>query len=163
MLYYCEKCGRVVENSNNDPNYKCDYCKSQVYPVPEKYWLDGLDFLITNESQKLLHEELVKTSSVFDQYLFDNRNKELSKRTAGLNAKLEIGKAIGDGKKVSREELLSGRLNDSNRTVVTCPYCHSTNTTKITTTAKVVNTALWGILGTKRHKNYHCNNCNSDF
>lgn len=46
---------------------------------------------------------------------------------------------------------------------VECPYCKSTNTKKLTTTSKVVNTALWGIFGTKRHKNYHCNNCNSDF
>lgn len=47
--------------------------------------------------------------------------------------------------------------------VVECPYCHSTNTKKISTTAKVVNTAVWGIYGTKRHKQWHCDQCNSDF
>ena len=46
---------------------------------------------------------------------------------------------------------------------VECPYCHSINTTKITTTTKVVNTAIWGIFGTKRHKEWHCNACRSDF
>lgn len=46
---------------------------------------------------------------------------------------------------------------------VCCPYCHSKNTAKITTTAKVVNTAVFGIFGTKRHKQWHCNNCKSDF
>lgn len=57
------------------------------------------------------------------------------------------------------------QINDSKILLsqVECPYCHSTNTSKITTSSKVVNTALWGILGTKRYKNYHCNNCNSDF
>ena len=57
------------------------------------------------------------------------------------------------------------KLNDSKILLsqVECPYCHSTNTSKITTSSKVVNTALWGILGTKRYKNYHCNNCHSDF
>ena len=44
-----------------------------------------------------------------------------------------------------------------------CPYCHSTNVQKISVTSKAVNTALFGIFGTKRHKNYHCNNCKSDF
>lgn len=44
-----------------------------------------------------------------------------------------------------------------------CPYCHSTNTVKITTTAKVVNTALFGLLGNKRKHQWHCNNCKSDF
>ena len=47
--------------------------------------------------------------------------------------------------------------------VVTCPYCNSTNTKKISLTSKAVNTALFGILGTKRHKQWHCNNCGSDW
>lgn len=49
------------------------------------------------------------------------------------------------------------------KATVECPYCHSVNTKKITTTSKVVNTALFGIFGTKRHKQWHCNQCNSDF
>lgn len=28
---------------------------------------------------------------------------------------------------------------------------------------KVVDTAVWGIFGTKRYKQWHCNKCNSDF
>jgi len=44
-----------------------------------------------------------------------------------------------------------------------CPYCHSKNTNKITTTSKVMNTAVFGIFGTKRYKQWHCNNCGSDF
>lgn len=47
--------------------------------------------------------------------------------------------------------------------VVECPYCHGRNTKKISTTSKVVNTALFGIFGTKRHKQWHCNECNSEF
>lgn len=49
------------------------------------------------------------------------------------------------------------------KTVVECPYCHSKDTKKISTTSKVVNTAIWGIFGTKRHKQWHCNSCSSDF
>lgn len=40
-----------------------------------------------------------------------------------------------------------------------CPTCSSTNLKKISTTSKVANTAMWGILGTKRHKTFHCNSC----
>lgn len=46
---------------------------------------------------------------------------------------------------------------------VVCPYCKSTNVHKISTTAKVTNTVLFGIFGTKRHKQFHCNNCKADF
>lgn len=47
--------------------------------------------------------------------------------------------------------------------VVECPYCHGKDTKKISTTSKVINTAVWGIFGTKRHKQWHCNQCGSDF
>lgn len=48
-------------------------------------------------------------------------------------------------------------------TMVYCPYCNSVNTSKISTTSKVVNTAVFGIFGTKRFKQWHCNDCGSDF
>lgn len=44
-----------------------------------------------------------------------------------------------------------------------CPYCHSHNTSKITTTAKAVNVAMFGVLGQKRKYQWHCNNCKSNF
>ena len=40
-----------------------------------------------------------------------------------------------------------------------CPTCSSTNLKKISATSKVVNTAVFGLFGTKRHKTFHCNNC----
>lgn len=46
---------------------------------------------------------------------------------------------------------------------ITCPYCKSTNCTRITATAKAINTALFGIFGNKRRYQWHCNNCKSDF
>lgn len=45
-----------------------------------------------------------------------------------------------------------------------CPYCHSTDTKKITNTSKAVHTALFGIFSMGRNsKQWHCNKCGSDF
>ena len=45
-----------------------------------------------------------------------------------------------------------------------CPYCHSSDTKKITNTSKAVHTALFGIFSISRNsKNYHCNKCGSNF
>lgn len=41
----------------------------------------------------------------------------------------------------------------------TCPTCGSTNLKKISTASKAANTVFWGLLGTKRFKTFHCNNC----
>lgn len=47
--------------------------------------------------------------------------------------------------------------------VVYCPYCNSVNTSKISATSKVINAALFGVFGTRRNKQWHCNEYNSDF
>ena len=46
-----------------------------------------------------------------------------------------------------------------NNSLLKCPTCGSTNLKKISTASKVANTAFWGLLGTKRFKTFHCNNC----
>lgn len=46
---------------------------------------------------------------------------------------------------------------------VTCPYCQSTNTTKISTLSKAGSVALFGIFSQKVKKQWHCNKCGSDF
>jgi hypothetical protein len=40
-----------------------------------------------------------------------------------------------------------------------CITCGSTNIKKISTSAKAINTLAFGLLGTKRNKTFHCNNC----
>ena len=154
-LHYCKKCGRVVLIVSDKTGYKddtCDYCKSKVYPVPEKYWLDGSASLITNEQKELLREELVKTSPEFDQYLFDHRDGDLHKRWNEQEAKFALVKAISEGR------------DKGNKFGIECPYCHATNIRKITATSKAMHTALVGIFSMGRNsKQWHCDHCNSDF
>lgn len=46
---------------------------------------------------------------------------------------------------------------------VTCPYCNSTNTKKISTASRAGSILGFGILSKKIGKQWHCNNCGSDF
>lgn len=47
---------------------------------------------------------------------------------------------------------------------VGCPYCHSTDTKKITNTSKAIHTAIFGIFSIGRNsKNYLCNNCGCEW
>lgn len=48
--------------------------------------------------------------------------------------------------------------------IVECPYCHSTDTKKISAVSKGVSVGLFGIFGAgKIVKQWHCNKCGSDF
>jgi len=47
---------------------------------------------------------------------------------------------------------------------VECPYCHSNDTKKISGLSKAGSVALFGIFALgKTSKQWHCNNCNSNF
>lgn len=47
---------------------------------------------------------------------------------------------------------------------ITCPYCQSTNTKKISNLLKAGSVALFGIFALgKTTKQWHCNDCGSDF
>ena len=62
------------------------------------------------------------------------------------------------------EEINRKRLNPTPPTpVVTCPYCHSTNTKKISAASKAGSVFLFGIFSQKVRHQWHCNECKSDF
>ena len=149
MLSYCKKCGRTLYDIFEFKTI-CDVCGSQAYEVPRKYidnfrWRDG-------DGMQALLEELVKTSPEFDQYLFEHREEILAKQSAEFNAKLDHGKAILEGR------------DKGNKFGIECPYCHATNIRKITVTSKAMHTALFGIFSMGRNsKQWHCDQCNSDF
>ena len=63
-----------------------------------------------------------------------------------------------------REYKIIGTIQDPTKPIVTCPYCYSANTKKITVTSKAMHTALFGIFSMGRNsKQWHCDHCNSDF
>ena len=48
-------------------------------------------------------------------------------------------------------------------TTVTCPYCGSTDTKKITAVGRMASFSVFGIFSGKLGKQWHCNKCKSDF
>ena len=66
-------------------------------------------------------------------------------------ANLAYGKAIIEGR------------DKGNSYGVQCPYCHATNIKKITTVSRSASFSLFGFGSSKVGKQWHCNNCKSDF
>ena len=66
----------------------------------------------------------------------------------------ELGKPLSPEQRSHNQAVARELLNKPK-----CPTCTSTNVKKISGTSKVVNTAIFGIFGTKRYKTFHCNNC----
>ncbi len=74
------------------------------------------------------------------------------------------GKVIQNGNIDSDNEKIDIKKIVTGIPTVECPYCHSTNTKKITATSKAVHTSLFGIFSVSRNsKQFHCNSCGADF
>lgn len=143
-LYYCKRCGRLIQNSWNDENFCCDCCQAITTPVPIEF-LDGktnVFFKDKNTKQQFINE-YIKTSPEFNQYLFDHRDEILAKQSAEFNAKMEHGKAI---------------LEEQARTPK-CPSCGSSNISKIGVVGSSVSFGLVGFASSKIGKTHKCNNC----
>lgn len=150
---YCKKCGTIGFSFEKDPSKElCTMCgtKGSFGLVPEQY-LDEYGNLKPGAKEQIF-EELVKTSSEFDQEAHD--------RVPLVLAQYERQSAMLAAESQGKNTSVAG--NNTHPTV-TCPYCHGTNTSKISTTSKVINTALFGIFGNKRKHQWHCNGCGSDF
>lgn len=152
MLCYCKKCGRIAQEEYNEKEQICDYCNSIMQYIPEQFLIGKRGIALNKEFKQQFIDDYIKSAPEFDQYLFDHRDEDLSKRRAENRAKLEHGKAVLEGK------------DKGNKPTVECPYCHSIDTKKITATSKAVCTAVFGIFSISRNsKQFHCNSCNSDF
>lgn len=55
------------------------------------------------------------------------------------------------------------RMDEEQHPHVECPYCHSTNTEKINTLNRAVSISIVGAASSKLGKQWHCNNCGSNF
>lgn len=148
MLMYCKKCGRVINNSE-----KCDVCNSTTYKVPEKFWLDGIDFLISNDSKKILIEECVKSSPEFDEQLFNSRDEILAKENAKYDQAMKIGSAIRQGAD-PKTAFQTGGQN-----IPKCPTCGSSNIKKISTASKIAGATMFGLFSRTAKSQFKCGNC----
>lgn len=112
----------------------------------------------------MVYERVAYMCPKCNQGVFFNKAEEFSTNCPKCNVEMIcVESKFVSTEQEEREEAKWNRILQQPVSIVYCPYCNSVNTNKISTTSKVVNTALFGILGTKRNKQWHCNNCNSDF
>lgn len=99
---------------------------------------------------------------------FDRVNSDYCKLKDGIQITCCCGN-FSDTDLIAREDLphtasdtrlLAGYTPKGiQQNVPKCPTCSSTNITRISTASKVINAGVFGLLGNKRKKTFHCNNC----
>lgn len=190
-MRYCLRCGEISSEDSNQTDNECGTCGYKLTideMTSEKYNLLSEQ---EKDEYELKLLKIIQNSSVFDERLYNMYNKygtanfyyyfrfdkfeKMTGKKAGrkmtqeedMQLKQRMQATYGKGSKLYEEAVVQNCIEaDRDRkseNQVKCVYCNSTDVNKISTTSKVVNTALFGIFGTKRHKQWHCNQCNSDF
>lgn len=191
-MKYCLKCARIIaDNSIFKDMNECTNCNIPFQE--DDMTGEMFESLSEIEKQQYANDlfEKIKESKVFDNNLFQNnlnkygesklyqcwwfdKYEELGGKFSARyetdeERKQRLDEQYGKNSPAYRQAVVQNCINaerarkQESSNTVKCQYCNSTNVQKITTTSKVVNTALFGIFGTKRHKQLHCNNCGADF
>ena len=99
-----------------------------------------------------------------NQMHFFNKESEFSTKCSSCNVEMVcVEEKYTSTEDDERYEKIQKSSIISSPTV-TCPYCQSTNTKKITITSKAVHTAMFGVFSMGRNaKEWYCNSCKSEF
>lgn len=151
-LKICIDCGRQLFDRDNS----CDKCNSKN--------------IISEEEYNKIVEELKHTNVFAKKKLLQNQNyKCIYDRLQQPEVSypkpiiLENNNCESDEEYWKRINQHTINNNTSASQIVECPYCHSNDTKKISTTSRVISTSLFGLGSKKLGKQWHCNSCSSDF
>lgn len=134
----CKRCGYTPVGHIDE----CPFCKIPTVKYDtgfskKDYW--ELEWDEMKEIERRLLEDVIKKSPEFSQEAMEFREMKT----------LETIKE-------------SARKCARSSPTITCPYCNSTNTRKATAGSYVSN-GFFGFFSKSFGKQWHCNNCGSDF
>ena len=151
MPNYCKKCGYVFGDERVSKLVKkgiCPTCKSKLFETkePTSYFQGRI------EKSMPTWEDVVRNKYLKNIQL-DNNLSNINKNNEKEYYKHELNKLNGNNIETNNA-----------KPTITCPYCQSINTKKISGLSKAGSVALFGIFALgKTTKQWHCNECGSDF
>ena len=156
----CNKCGSKGLAPENTKKCFCggdmilfnvtkdEYCKISEYEINQMIEQMGIKPLISKDDAYDIYRATNSTEII--DAMIELKQKDIIEYGLKLSQfRTQIGQQS------------SNRAQKDNK--VHCKYCNSTNTKKISSISKAGSVAMFGIFSKKVHKEWHCNNCNSDF
>lgn len=154
-LIICPECKKEI----SDKNTQCIYCG---YPlINTKCFINDVEYDFSEE----LPIALLPNDDYYPAIGAIRRKTSLT-LADGCDLVEIIRETKSIPNKFSPKYPLENRskYKNQNKPTVTCPYCQSADTKKITNMSKAIHTSIFGIFSMGRNsKNYHCDHCGSDF
>ncbi len=159
-IQFCSNCDKTGSNQMYKlvGNDKKDFQKGFIYP----FEIEGNDKSICPYCNNKLVDTLI-TENEFNliEDVSDSDRQFLEamielKKNDPIEYQLKMSQF-----KANLKQQESSKVEEDNK--VHCPYCNSTNVNKISGLSKAGSIAMFGIFSRKVHKQWHCNDCRSDF
>ena len=167
-LIICPECGSKI----SDKAEQCIHCGCPIEKSEEAMIckINGKDYDFLGFYKRIMKAKENKNGFVCDPDFEKIRdeiglltNISMPAKLCFLIAKEEKVPEIYNGKTIQefRYEQKLAAAREAQK--LHCPYCKSTNVKKISLTGKALSIGTLGILSKKIGKQWHCNNCKSDF
>lgn len=137
IFRYCKRCGFSPDNGKTGGS--CNFCNipfSEYELQNSQEEIDSWSFEEYDNARNEILENIIKKSPEYSQEAYESRK--------------------------IKQRQLDKEYFKNYKPKVTCPYCHSNNTGKITG-GSIVSNGFFGIFSKGIGKQWHCYNCNSDF
>lgn len=150
MSRYCPEC----KHNFSDEFDESVYCGSEL--------LEGTIEIQDTENDKPIYE--MSDMGILEKY--SDYRKRIEEQTGHQMTDAEFLCGIREARRDSLSHKADTYLKDNQENSINipkCPICQSTDIEKISVVSKAGSVALLGIFSQKVKKQWHCNNCKSDF
>ena len=148
----CKKCGSI----DSFDREKCDQCGSDILLFSDADVLQYMNYKVKIKGDPEIAQKLSAARKELALKYIEN-NPEFDRDAFEKTFEEDLIRCIGCDRR--REE----ESTRNTKPIVECPYCHSKNTSRISSLSKAVSIAAFGLFSQKRKYQWHCNNCRSDF
>lgn len=148
MNKYCPKC----KHNFSDAFDKCVYCGAELK--------NGIIEIEDIQTEKPIYE--MTDAEILDKY--SDYKKRIEEQTGHKMTDSEFLLGIREARRDSsnhQANKCTKSIQESN--VPRCPTCQSTDIKKISGLSKAGSVAMWGVFSRKVYKQWHCNNCGSEW
>lgn len=152
MSKYCPKC----MHNFSDAFDECVYCGSELQDGTIEVEVE--DIQIEKQIHEMTDTEILEKYSDYKIRI----EKQLGRNMTDAEFLNGIKEARRDSLNLKVEKYLADNQDDQNH-IPKCPTCSSTDIKKISGLSKIVSVSMWGIFSQKVHKQWHCNNCDSEW
>lgn len=153
MSRYCPEC----KHNFSDGFDECVYCGSEL--------VEGT--IETEDIQTDTDKPIYKMSDAEILEKYSDYRKRIEEQTGHNMTDAEFLCGIKEARRDSlshKADKYMRNIQEANAVnIPKCPTCQSTDIKKVSTMSKASSVALWGLFSQKVKKQWHCNNCGSEW